>query len=379
MSLLTLGTSPVLSAVVERPLRGSWTADVELDADAAPTGKLTLAGAGLSLVGTVVSSISWNDRQRARLVAGAGGMAKVLGPKWFRNTNLRTVLKATLEAAGETLSPTSDATVLERRVPAWMRLRGSAAALVDQALAVFAPDAIWRHLADGSVWVGVPTWPTVTTTAVVQDNRGDEDAADLAGDDLSLDAGVTVLERRVGFVRHSVQVGALRTEAWWSRSEERGIRAAIAAIVERIVGPRIDVSRPYAARVVTQHADGTLDLEPDSKRIDKLTKVPICYGEPGVSAKVKPGARVFVEFADGNPGKPHVTGWTAGSVDELTLDATRIRLGGDRQIARSGDPVVVMVGATQAASLASLAASGGTGSVPIAGYIIRGSERAASG
>jgi hypothetical protein len=344
MSFVTLGKDPVLSAVIERPLRGSWVADLEVDSDAAPTGKLALTCQGQSFLGTVVTSQSWNDRQRARVVAGAGGMRKDLGPAWYRNTSLRTVVKALLDAVGESLSPTSNAAVLARRVPAWMRLRGAANGLLDQVLTVFAPEVIWRHLPDGTVWIGVPSWPTVTTTAVVQDNRGDEDLAELAGDDIALDAGVTVLGRRVGFVRHRLAGASLRTEAWWMTDDERGIRASIAKIVERLVGPRLDIAHPWAARVVAQHADGTLDLVPDSSRVPSWTNVPICYGEPGVSAKVKTGARVFVEFVDGDPSKPHVTGWTSGSVDTLVIDADHIKLGnGNRRVACIGDVVQVML------------------------------------
>lgn len=120
------------------------------------------------------------------------------------------------------------------------------------------------------------------------------------------------------------------------------LRDYIAAIVDAIVGRRIDLSRPYRATVVTQHVDGTLDVKPVGNVIPSMTNVPICYGEPGVSAKVKAGAIVFVEFADGDPSKPYVTGWTAGSVDTLTFSADHVRIAdGDLALARRGDVVQV--------------------------------------
>ena len=42
-----------------------------------------LSGASLSLVGTVVTSQSWNDRQRCRVVGGKNGMGRTLGPAWL--------------------------------------------------------------------------------------------------------------------------------------------------------------------------------------------------------------------------------------------------------------------------------------------------------
>lgn len=380
MSLLMLGTDPVLTASINRPLRGSWVADLEVDADKTPTGKLTIAGAGISLVGTVVQSQSWNDRQKARIVGGAGGMRQVLGPAWYRSVQLKTVLASILSGGGETLSTTSDAALLASNVAAWVRLRGTVGALLDQVLAVFAPSAIWRHLPDGTVWVGTPTWPTVKTTAVVQDNRGDEEAADLAGNDIALDAGVTTLGRKVGRVHHTVSVAGLRTEAWWYNDAGRGLQERLRQIVERFVGPRLDMRTPFIARVVTQNADGSLDVTPDSDRIPALTAVPIKYGVPGVSAKIRTGARVIIEFQDGDPRRPYASVWESASVLELDVNADLVKLaGGSLPVARRGDPVSVAVNFTQAKAIAALAVSPSPGpSIVVTGYILRGSDKVKS-
>lgn len=375
MALLQLGDSPVLSGQLTRPLKGSWTADLEVDADKAPTGRVTLSGAGLSLVGTVVQSQSWNDRQRCRVVGGAGGMGRELAPAFYRSASLRTIVTALLSAAGETLSTTSDAATLARSVPVWVRLRGTAAAVLDQVLGVFAPSAVWRHLPDGSVWIGEPAWTAVTTTTVTQDNRGDEEVAELAGEDLSLDAGVTTQGRRVGLVRHFISPSAFRTEASWVTAQGRGIAAEIARLVERIVGPRIDALAGYPARVVTQHADNTLDVKPDSPKLPPMTRVPIRYGVPGVSAKVSAGARVLVEFASGDTSKPVATVWESAAVTELTITADKIRLGGDRPLVREGDPVVVMLTAA-AITAASVSA---TAAAPASGYVLKGAANLTGG
>ncbi|MBK7823347.1 MAG: hypothetical protein IPJ61_20385 [Tessaracoccus sp.] len=376
MALLSLGDSPVLSGSITRPLRGAWSADLEVDADAAPTGTLTLSGASLSLVGTVVTSQSWNDRQRCRIVGGKNGMGRTLGPAWFRSTTLRTVVAATLTAAGETLSPTSDAATLALPVVAWARLRSTAAASLETLLALYAPAALWRVLPDGSVYVGPATWPTVTSTAVVQDNRGDEDVADLAGEDLSLDAGVTVSGRRVGLARHRIRPQGLRSEAWWYTDTERGLAAVVRSLVERIVGPRLDLLAAYPATVVSQNADGTLELRPSSSKVPAVTKVPIRYGVPGITAKVSAGARVWLEFAGGDASQPVATLWESASVTELDFSATLIKVGGSRPLVRQGDPVMVMLGPTAAAKIV----SGGVGTgVPLSGYVLLGSSKVKGG
>lgn len=376
MALLSLGDSPVLSGSITRPLRGAWSADLEVDADAAPTGTLTLSGASLSLVGTVVTSQSWNDRQRCRIVGGKGGMTRTLGPAWFRATTLRTVVQATLAAAGESLSPTSDASTLALPVAAWARLRSTAAASLETLLAVYAPAALWRVLPDGTIYVGPVTWPTVTSSAVVQDNRGDEDVADLAGEDLSLDAGVTVSGRRVGLARHRIRPQGLRSEAWWYTATERGLAASVRSLVERIVGQRLDLLAAYPATVVSQNADGTLELRPSSPKVPPVTKVPIRYGIPGITAKVATGARVWLEFTGGDASLPVATLWESASVTELDIAASLIKVGGAQFVARVGDPVTVLL---DSVTVKALYAAVVPISLPVSGYILKGSAKVSAG
>ena len=147
------------------------------------------------------------------------------------------------------------------------------------------------------------------------------------------------------------------------------LKDTLSAIVEALVGPRLDMRAAYPARVVTQNADGTLDVIPDSSRVPPLTKVPIRYGIPGVSATVANDARVLIEFANGDPSKPYASVWESASVTKLTLDASLVRLAdGDRNVAREGDPVVVMLTPAALSGAAS-------GSVAITGFILSGTSK----
>ncbi len=150
---------------------------------------------------------------------------------------------------------------------------------------------------------------------------------------------------------------------------------AIAQIVERIVGRRLIARQPHPCTVVTQHGDGTLDVTPDSDLIPPMTKVPIRYGVPGVTAKVKKGGRVIVEFLNGDFERPVATIWESASVDLIEINATKVKLGaGARSVARRGDSVVVLI---TPAALTAL--SGGSASVPLAGYILDGDPDVTSG
>lgn len=109
---------------------------------------------------------------------------------------------------------------------------------------------------------------------------------------------------------------------------------ALRAIIEGLVGSRLDRLALYPARVVAQSADKTrLDLQPDDARIPPCAGVPIRHGLPGVTVTVAAGARVLLGYAAGDPMQPYAALWEAGSVVSLSVN------GGSTRVARVGDTV----------------------------------------
>jgi hypothetical protein len=100
----------------------------------------------------------------------------------------------------------------------------------------------------------------------------------------------------------------------------------------------------FAAKVVAQNGDGTLELQPDSDVLPQLSRVPIRWGIPGVTATVAAGARVLVGFENGDPARPIATLWDSASVTQLNINAGTIVLnGGASKVGRVGDPVRVTI------------------------------------
>jgi hypothetical protein len=106
------------------------------------------------------------------------------------------------------------------------------------------------------------------------------------------------------------------------------LAASFEALVRKILGHRLDYLASYPAKVVSQNADGSLELVPDDTRLPTYSKVPIRYGVPGVSATIAGGARVSLGFAGADPQKPVATVWESASVSELVVAGTVIKLGG---------------------------------------------------
>lgn len=133
--IVTLASVRATGCELRIPQVGAWIADVDMDsADALPAGKLTLAIGATTFVGTVDARFSgtFAGRRRVRLVAGAGGWAKVLAAKFFHNDAGiadKKVIETTAAEAGETLSFVGTPTAAGRT--SFARSRGPGRAVLD--------------------------------------------------------------------------------------------------------------------------------------------------------------------------------------------------------------------------------------------------------
>ncbi len=113
-------------------------------------------------------------------------------------------------------------------------------------------------------------------------------------------------------------------------------RQQFADMIENLVGRRIDYSQLYPAAVVSQNSDGTLQVIPDSPKIQGtgMNNVRIRHGLPGTAVVVSQGARVRIGFENGDPSQPF-----AGLWDTDAAFVTITFAGGVQALARQGDLV----------------------------------------
>ena len=112
--------------------------------------------------------------------------------------------------------------------------------------------------------------------------------------------------------------------------------ASLERLVRAIVGDT-KYFKQYPCTVQAQTGDGPVDVLPDDAEIagpGGLQGVPIWNGLPGITVEVEPGARVLLGFIAGDPRRPYVSLWEKASIKAIRFD------GGDKPIAREGDPVV---------------------------------------
>jgi hypothetical protein len=337
----TLAGHPLLSLSLQIPRAGVWVADAVADCDVDITGAVDMVLAGRTWRGTVQRGGVELGRWRGRVVGGAGRLGAPVGATAFADCDLGAVVTETLRDVGEALSAASGD--LSSAVSRWARAEGPASTTV--AVVASSLGYLWRVLADGAVWIGADAWSAVDLGAVDVIERDPRHGRwVLAGDGaVRAEPGVSVTidgaAVRVGDVVHSLEGAALRTTISQADDLTAGaggdrFARAIGDIARRAV-PTLYLGQ-YPARVVSQRADGTLDVQADDPRVVVPRGIPY-RTLAGVRIVFAAGTRVAVAFEGGDPGRP------VALLSELG-DVTRLAVaGGTHPAARRGHAVRVTI------------------------------------
>lgn len=293
---------------------GNWTAHLEFaDQVAAPAGKVTLRWQGRDLAGAVLRSGQTSAGRTFALVAGGNGhLAQAIPPKIkeqsYRNATAQVIASQLLTAAGETMSPTSDAGILGTRLAFWPRRNDTAAALLDDLARKLG--CIWRVLPDGSVYLGRDTYTEAVLTQPLQalDDQDPAEATALyvphAPGPLP---GQSYEGRKVGAAHYTIEPDGAFLRLWFHDAatadvDEGSLRYSLSRIVKESL--RIDWLKSYAGRVIVQRSDGTLDIQLDTRDVPPLPAVRYRVLPAGAKLTIAAGSRVVVTFDNGDPLTP---------------------------------------------------------------------------
>jgi len=145
------------------PARGLWTADATLDDVIEFTGTaVTLALAGLTLIGSVYRSGNHSGTGTLRIVGGHGGWRQTIGEKFYQSpfgVKLTPVLADAANAAGETIVVDTDSTL----GLFFTREAGPACRVLNQTC------ESWYVQPDGTTRVGPRATPTIASRFDVVD------------------------------------------------------------------------------------------------------------------------------------------------------------------------------------------------------------------
>lgn len=339
MALVTINGVPVLSGTIAAPLRGVWTADLVIDQPdgsgfEAGTAVSIEAADGVTLSGTVAPQRTGDflDAVHVRVLGGAGGMGATVTARGYTQPSayVRDVLNGLATDSGETLSSDISADLLGTNLVAWAVIAQPTSHALEALLAIVAPAASWRILADGTLWMGEESWPSSSPTYELENHDPAQVTYTIGVTSPSIMPGVDVEGiGKVARVEHIIEAERIQTKIWTDLTDDdRGPRASIAKIVRQEMAG-IDYFALYDAKVVSQSADGaTVDVQPGDERLPGMSKIPLRLGLPGTVAKFAPGQYVRLGWDRGNPQMPYACLFQGGeTVTELDMDAAIVRLG----------------------------------------------------
>ena len=318
MTYATLDGFDVQSGTVYIPAGGVWWADLELIEECQVSGSATLTLGNTTLVGTIDPTHvgDFGLRCRLRLVGGAGGWSSSLPAKGYHNdagVTASEIVQDLARETGETLGtfePSATSVGVD-----FVRPSGQAIKSLEEAIG----SAFWWVELDGTTTVGERT-ETAAEDGVylVSDVKADDSlvflslnedelSAVLPGTILSegLDTPQTIRETRFELTPDSVRVVA------WAPPEtsQRGrLAKAFTALVAQATDRKIFGKIRY--RVAAMSGD-RIELQPQSTDAGFPNIGPVIQrpGAAGSHATMVDGSLVLVEFIEGNPRLPVVTGF----------------------------------------------------------------------
>lgn len=186
------------------PRTGVWVADLKVDTTESLPDRVTMDLGKVELPAAVHKAELISGITEVRLVGGAGGLGDTARPKHYHRPLVRHVLVDLLRDAGESLSPASSREVVSKSLEAWTTLALPTGSMLAALCLVVGNGANWRILADGTVWMGVETWPDsqVESRSIHSDGAN---AASIVGTDIpGLWPGTLLDGRRVDYVQHDL-------------------------------------------------------------------------------------------------------------------------------------------------------------------------------
>lgn len=217
-SLATLAGREVIEGRLWLPLSGVWTAELELDADEAPSGQVELVIAGdgadsASYLGVVARSSAPAGRALVTVVGGrTGGLSAepalaidVEGQHYDGEPDPVTaalLLGDICAAAGETLDPASVALLGAFQASSWQRQAEPARVAVGRVLGFWALSA--RILPGADLWAGIETWPAAAEDPEEVDPIDDGRVLFVAPRSALIQPGQVVGDRRIRRVEYLI-------------------------------------------------------------------------------------------------------------------------------------------------------------------------------
>jgi hypothetical protein len=184
------------------PRTGAWMANLVVNGETIPKGSMVATLSGVDMPCFIQRCELVQGMQHLRVIGGAGGLAKTAKAKHYRNPTVRHVLTDLARDAGEALSSTCTAAILNQPLNYWTTLALPTGAILQALADVAGGGCVWRILYNGALWFGVETWPACPADVRIMQQDAQNASQVLGTDAQGIWPGTTIAGRRVDLVVH---------------------------------------------------------------------------------------------------------------------------------------------------------------------------------
>lgn len=269
------------------------------------------------------------------------------------------VVKIILGNTGMTLSPNSDKSILSTSFNAFHSIQATAGDTLNNLLKL-SKGATWKIELDGTLFVGRISYSDISAkypSAIENDNyivrEKYMDKYDVFTMEFLFEPGFTIDNKKVLATELLIEAdssGGASSQKDVSVTTLFHFQEPVEDSISEIGSNENELLylKKYSASVVEQPSDTTVSIYLDSDVQELfeggLKNVPIIVPMPNMFIKVKPGAKCILEFINGSPANPAITGWYHGQDDFVSVtfsDNTKNPPSFIDAAARKGDRVSV--------------------------------------
>ena len=353
---LTIRGVDAIGGTLTMPLRGPWVYTGDIDSQSVATGHADLAYQGpkkaVTFSGTIVESATEAARTRVRMVGGAGGLSRVLPSLGYRRgTPASTVVRDIAVACGESLAEGVTTELAAFVLNGWSREKGTGNRALESLCEHLGLN--YRTLANGSLWVGKESWPAFVEPFL--EKAADENGVAIyAPDQPDVVPGVNLGGKRVSNVRHAFD-GSLRSHVTLLKdlnaTGDREKKAQEGFVRSKL--PELERMPQYEATVISQEADGSVEVKSDDDRVGSQPDVPLFMGLPGTTVVLGRDVRIKIGFDGAKADRRYGIGFHQDCeaesitirVGTIIIEADEVLLGGaGGRVVRAGDLMMLPVG-----------------------------------
>lgn len=324
--LIGQDTYNILSLSLDIPIRGCWDIKglrISEEVSANVGDSITVKLFDKELKGNIVNLVAFAGVTTLIVSAGSYKLGDILESDNFYGGIVRDVVNFILSKTNMTLSTKSSLDILSTSFNRFDKIQASSADILDRLLE-FTDGGIWRIELDGSLYIGREEYSDISVKypdATENDNYLIRDkqmtAYEIYTMDILFEPGFIIEGHNVRETTIIVGSETTATVIHFLPPDYISTRTMSSNMKE------IVYTTKYSVSVLEQTANGNVSVIPDSEIQDLfsggLKNVPIVYPMPNMQVKVKPGAKCILEFLNGSPTNPVISGWLYNNKDLVTV------------------------------------------------------------